>query len=74
MEYEDNFDYEYEDDEEETKPGIGVLGILTIIFVILKLFGVIKWSWIGVLSPMILAVALGVVYTIIMYIQASKLK
>ena len=34
-----------------TGGGIGIAGILTIIFVVLKLVGVISWPWICVLSP-----------------------
>ena len=35
--------------------------ILTIVFVILKLCGVITWSWVWVLSPLWIGFALGVV-------------
>ena len=31
--------------------GLGIVSGLTIIFVVLKLLGVIRWSWIWVLSP-----------------------
>lgn len=31
--------------------GIGLVGVLTTIFVVLKLVGVIDWSWWWVLSP-----------------------
>lgn len=31
--------------------GLGIVSVLTIIFVVLKLLGVIRWSWIWVLSP-----------------------
>lgn len=31
--------------------GIGFVGILTIVFVILKALGLIHWSWIWVFSP-----------------------
>lgn len=33
------------------KGSLGIVSILTIIFVILKLCGVIEWSWLWVLSP-----------------------
>jgi len=34
------------------KPGgIGFFGLLTIAFIVLKLVGVIEWSWLWVLSP-----------------------
>lgn len=32
--------------------GIGFLGLLTIVFIVLKLTGYIVWSWIWVLSPL----------------------
>lgn len=32
--------------------GLGVLGVLTIVFVVLKLLDVINWSWFWVLSPL----------------------
>lgn len=31
--------------------GIGFFGILTIVFIILKLCHIIEWSWVWVLSP-----------------------
>lgn len=38
-------------DERTTSGGIGFTGLLTIVFITLKLLGVIKWNWIWVLSP-----------------------
>lgn len=34
-----------------TSGGIGFTGLLTIVFIVLKLTGVIRWSWLWVLSP-----------------------
>lgn len=31
--------------------GIGFTGLLTIVFIVLKLIGQISWSWLWVLSP-----------------------
>ncbi|AUM58457.1 hypothetical protein KNT81_gp099 [Proteus phage phiP4-3] len=31
---------------------IGFLGVLGIVFIVLKLVGVIAWSWLWVLSPL----------------------
>lgn len=31
---------------------VGFLGLLTIVFVALKLTGVVNWSWLWVLSPL----------------------
>lgn len=35
-----------------TNGGIGFAGLLTIVFIVLKLLGVINWSWWWVLSPL----------------------
>ena len=37
--------------EDNGKGGVGFAGLLTLAFIILKLVGVIKWSWLWVLSP-----------------------
>ena len=39
--------------------------VLTIIFVVLKLLGVISWSWVWVLSPLWISVALAIIIFII---------
>ena len=41
--------------------GIGFLGLLTIVFITLKLCGVINWSWLWVLSPIWIPLSLGMV-------------
>lgn len=43
--------------------GIGFTGLLTILFIALKLTGVIQWSWLWVLSP--IWISLGVVASIL---------
>ena len=35
----------------ETGRGIGILGVLQIIFIVLKLCGLISWRWMVVLIP-----------------------
>ena len=36
---------------ENNSSGIGFSGLLTIVFIVLKLTNVIDWSWLWVLSP-----------------------
>lgn len=36
--------------------------VLTLIFIVLKLLGVIEWSWLGVLSPTIISLILTIIY------------
>lgn len=38
--------------------GIGFTGLLTIVFIVLKLCGVISWSWLWVLSPIWISILL----------------
>lgn len=47
---------------------IDVTWILTIIFVTLKLMGIITWSWLWVISPLIIGYVLPVLILIIMLI------
>lgn len=53
-----------------TSGGIGFTGLLTIAFIVLKLTGYIKWSWIWVLSPLwISAIIFFVLVFIIIFIK-----
>ena len=38
--------------ERSSSGGIGFCGLLTIVFIVLKLTNVIDWSWLWVLSPL----------------------
>lgn len=44
--------------------GIGFLSLLSIIFIVLKLVGVISWSWWWVLSPILVQVGFWVIMLI----------
>ena len=47
--------------------GLGIVSVLTIIFVVLKLLGGIKWSWIWGLSPIWISAAIVVaVFSVIL--------
>lgn len=48
--------------------GIGFVGLLTIAFIVLKLVGVINWSWFWVLSPIVFSAAFGVVVVVVFLI------
>ena len=45
--------------------GIGFTGQLTIVFIILKLCGIITWSWWWVLSPLWISAILWVIVVVI---------
>lgn len=41
--------------------GMGICSVLTIVFIVLKLTGVIDWKWVWVLAPTLIPLALVVV-------------
>jgi len=45
--------------------GIGFLGLLTIVFIVLKLCNVISWSWWWVLSPFWIPIAVAVIIGVV---------
>lgn len=47
---------------------MGVLEVLTIVFVVLKLVGVIAWSWWAVFIPMYVAIA---IYALVIGLQIA---
>ena len=55
-----------------SKNGIGFGGLLTIAFIVLKLCGVITWSWVWVLSPLWISAILVIILIIIFVILAIK--
>jgi len=54
-----------------TSGGIGFTGLLTIVFITLKLLGVINWSWLWILSPIWINIIL-IVLVIITMVVISK--
>ena len=50
--------------------GIGFIGALTIAFIVLKLCGIIKWSWIWVLSPLWISWIIALVILVIAVVLA----
>ena len=55
---------------ENKNNGIGFCGILGLIFITLKLLGVITWSWLWVLAPLWIPTALVLIVLFIMMIVA----
>lgn len=53
---------------------MGFLEVLTIIFVVLKLLGVITWSWFFVFLPLIIAVGFYVIVLAVYLIMFVKMK
>lgn len=51
--------------------GIGFTGLLTIVFIVLKLTHIINWSWVWVLSP--IWITAGIVLVLILAIILVKI-
>lgn len=51
--------------------GIGFLGLLAIVFIVLRLCNVIAWSWWWVLAPIWIPVAIAIIICIIFVIIAA---
>ncbi len=51
--------------------GIGFTGLLTVVFITLKLLGYISWSWWWVLSPIWISIAFVVVLLAIVLVVAA---
>lgn len=47
--------------ENKSNGGIGFCGLLTIAFVVLKLIGVITWSWVWVFAPLWIPFVVGLI-------------
>ena len=59
-------------DTDKTSAGFPILGILGLIFITLKLTGVIAWSWWWVLAPFWGAFLLGVILLVIVLLLYAK--
>lgn len=54
----------------ESGGGIGLLGAVFLVFLILKLVGVITWSWLWVFAPLWIPAALGVAVLLVVGVVA----
>lgn len=52
--------------------GIGFTGVLTIVFIVLKLLGKITWSWWWVLSPIWISAIVAILFFLIYLILVIK--
>lgn len=54
---------------EKKSSGLGILDVLLIVFIVLKLIGVIEWGWLWVLSPLWISILIVLVMIIIAVID-----
>ena len=57
--------------DKQTSSGIGFTGLLTIVFIILKLCNIITWSWWWVLSPLWISAILWVIVLVIVLLAGG---
>lgn len=50
--------------------GMGILGVLQIVFLVLKLTGLITWSWLVVLTPLWISLVILVIFLICVFVVA----
>jgi len=54
--------------------GMGLCSVLLVVFIVLKLVGVIAWSWWLVLTPLWVGIALWIIIIIIALLFTNKIK
>lgn len=52
--------------------GVGFFGLLTLVFIVLKLTGVISWSWVWVLAPLWISFLICIIIIIVLLLVAWK--
>ena len=52
--------------------GVGFIGLLQVAFIVLKLCGIIKWSWWWVLSPTLGSIAFVILFVIACALLADE--
>lgn len=57
-------------DNKSSSAGIGFTGLLTIVFIVLKLCGIITWSWLWVLSPIWISIIITILILVIVLLLA----
>ena len=55
-----------------SRGGIGFAGLLTLVFIVLKLCGVIAWSWWWVLAPVWITVAIYIITLVVVMVVAWR--
>jgi hypothetical protein len=57
-------------DNNSASGGVGFFGLLSLVFITLKLLGVINWSWLWVLAPVWIPITIAIVILIIVLVVA----
>ena len=60
-----------ENSSSSTRDGIGFFGLLQVAFIVLKVAGIINWSWWKVFIPTYISIALVVIGLVVLVILAA---
>ena len=60
------------DEKNNVNVNVNLSGLLLLAFIILKLCGVIQWSWLWVLAPLWIPLGLWLVIMIVLVIKKNK--
>lgn len=52
--------------------GLGCGGVVQVVFIVLKLLGLINWSWWWVMSPTLVGLAISVVFLVVVLVLAAS--
>lgn len=52
--------------------GVSFAGLLTVAFIVLKLCGIINWSWVWVLAPIWISAIIVVIILIVLFVTEKK--
>lgn len=59
-------------DTNNTRGGVGFFGLLTLVFITLKLLDVISWSWAWVLAPIWMPIVIALIVIIVLLIASVR--
>ena len=62
---------DFKENKENRKVGLGFIDALTLIFITLKLIGIIDWSWWWILSPIWIYLLVAIIIAIILVIVSE---
>lgn len=54
--------------------GIGLDVILGVVFIVLKLVGVINWPWIWILAPFWIGALIGIIFLVVFFVIMMKMR
>lgn len=54
--------------------GLGFSGVLTVVFIVLRLVGIIDWSWLWILSPLWIDIGITIILVVVINLIDNRSK